>query len=363
MGDPAAIKEAIKLLSKAERPLVLTGTGIFWSKAWKELQEFVDVAGIPFYTTPQSRGVIPEDHDLCFLAARSLAFREADVALVIGTRVNWIWQYMQAPRFAADMKTIQVNLDREEIGHNRAADVGIVGEAKMVLQQLIAEAKEQGLENKKDSPWIDKLRAKDASNNERNEPLLNSNQMPMHPLRMMKEIRDFLPRDAMLVVDGHETLNFGRQSIPTYYPGHRINSGASGCMGVGLPFGIATALANPDKKTLVIHGDGSFGINAINIDTAVRHNIPVVCIVNVNGGWAAGRTGDEILETGIDLGFEQRYDKLGEALGAHGEYVDKPEDIKPALERAFASGKPAIINIITERFAGSVTQNFQPYEH
>ena len=363
LGNPAAIKEAIKLLSKAERPLVLTGTGIFWSKAWKELQEFVDLAGIPFYTTPQSRGVIPEDHDLCFLAARSLAFREADVALVIGTRVNWIWQYMQAPRFAADMKTIQVNLDREEIGHNRAADVGIVGDAKMVLQQLIAEAKEQGLANKKDSPWIDKLRAKDASNNERNEPILNSTQMPMHPLRMMKEIRDFLPRDAMLVVDGHETLNFGRQSIPTYYPGHRINSGASGCMGVGLPFGIATALANPDKKTLVIHGDGSFGINAINIDTAVRHNIPVVCIVNVNGGWAAGRTGDEVLETGIELGFEQRYDKLGEALGAHGEYVEKPEDIKPALERAFASGKPAIINIVTERFAGSVTQNFQPYEH
>ena len=111
----------------------------------------------------------------------------------------------------------------------------------------------------------------------------------MHPLRMMKEIREFLPRDAMLVVDGHETLNFGRQSIPTYYPGHRINSGASGCMGVGLPFGLASALAKPDKKTLVIHGDGSFGINAINIDTAVRHNIPLVCVVNVNGGWASGR--------------------------------------------------------------------------
>ena len=193
--------------------------------------------------------------------------------------------------------------------------------------------------------------------------MLNSDQMPMHPLRMMKEIREFLPRDAMLVVDGHETLNFGRQTIPTYYPGHRINSGASGCMGVGLPFGLASALAKPDKKTLVIHGDGSFGINAINIDTAVRHNIPLVCVVNVNGGWASGRKGDDVLKTGIELGFEQRYDKLGEALGAHGEYVTKPEELKPALQRAFDSGKPAIVNVITDRWAASTTQNFQPYDH
>ena len=256
-----------------------------------------------------------------------------------------------------------MNTDREEIGHNKAADVGIVGDAKMVLKQLTEEAKEQNFANKSKSGWIDQLRAKEASNNERSQPTLNSDQIPMHPLRMMKEIREFLPRDAMLVVDGHETLNFGRQSIQTYYPGHRINSGSSGCMGVGLPFGIASALAKPDKKTLVIHGDGSFGINAINIDTAVRHNIPVVCVVNVNGGWASGRQGDDVLRTGIELGFEQRYDKLGEALGAHGEYVEKPEELKPALQRAFDSGKPAIVNVITDRWAASTTQNFQPYDH
>ncbi len=362
MGNPDDVKAAIDLLSKAERPLVLSGTGVFWSKAWKELEEFVDAAGIPFYTTPQGRGVVPEDHGLSFPAARSTAFREADVALVIGTRINWIWQYMQAPRFAADLKTIQINTDREEIGHNRAADVGIVGDAKMVLQQLTQEAKEQNFPNKSGTPWVEKLAAKEATNAERSEPLLNSDQSPMHALRMMKEIRDFLPRDAVLVVDGHETLNFGRQSLPTYMPGHRLNSGASGCMGVGLPFGIAAAAAKPDKKTLVIHGDGSFGINAINIDTAVRHNIPVVCVVNQNGGWAAGRSEDD-LKTGVELGFEQRYDKLGESLGAHGEYVDKPEDIKPALERAYASGKPAIVNVVTDRWAASTTQNFQPYEH
>ena len=143
LGDPDEVKRAIELLSKAERPLVLSGTGVMWSKASKEIQDFVEATGIPFYTTPQSRGVIPEDNDLSFPAARSMAFREADVALVVGTRINWIWQYLQAPRFAADLKTIQVNTDREEIGHNKAAEVGIVGDAKMVLRQLTEEAKEQ----------------------------------------------------------------------------------------------------------------------------------------------------------------------------------------------------------------------------
>ena len=116
--------------------MVLSGTGVMWSRASQEIQDFVDATGIPFYTTPQSRGVIPEDHEMSFPAARSMAFREADVALVVGTRINWIWQYLQAPRFRADLKTIQVNTDREEIGHNKAADVGIVGDAKMVLRQL-----------------------------------------------------------------------------------------------------------------------------------------------------------------------------------------------------------------------------------
>ncbi len=358
MGDPNRVKQAIEMLAKAERPVILSGTGVFWSKGGKELKEFIDATGIPFYTSPQGRGVVPEDHDLSFLAARSLAFREADVAISIGTRNNWIWQYMQAPRFSQDMKFIQVNTDREEIGHNRPVDVGIMGDAKMVLQQLTQEAKEQKFPNKKDSPWIQKLAAKDAANAEKSEPLLNSDQSPIHPLRLMKEVRDLLPRDAILVVDGHETLNFARQSIPTHFPGHRLNSGASGCMGVGLPFGIGAQVAKPDKRTVVLHGDGSFGINAINLDTAVRHNIPVVTVVNHNGGWAAGRNNDT---PGIELGFQQRYDILAQSLGAHGEYVDKPDEIRPALERAFAAGKPSVVNVVTGRFAQSVTAQFVPY--
>ena len=354
------MKRAIEMLAEAERPLVLTGTGVFWSRAWNELREFVEATGVPFYTTPQGRGVIPEDHELSFPAARSMAFREADLALSIGTRNNWIWQFMRAPRFSPDLKFIQVNTDREEIGHNRPADLGIVGDARMVLEQLTAEAREQGFANKQGSAWVGQLRAREATNAERNEPLLNSDAVPIHPLRMMKEIRDFLPEDAIVAVDGHDTLNFARQSIPVYQPGHRLNSGGSGCMGVGLPFGIGAQAAMPDKKVIVVHGDGSFGINAINLDTAVRHNLPVVTVINVNGGWTATPEARR-LTPGIAIGTEQRYDKLGEALGAHGEYVDRPEQLRPALERAFASGKPAVINVVTDPEANSTTQSFGVY--
>ena len=360
LGDPELVKRAIELLAEAERPLVLTGTGVFWSRAWDELREFVEATGIPFYTTPQGRGVIAEDHALSFPAARSLAFREADAAIAIGTRNSWIWQFMQAPRFAPDLKFIQVNTDRDEIGHNRPVDLGIVGDARMVLRQLTAEANARGFAGKQASPWVEQLAAKEAENAARNEPLLNSDRTPSHPLRLMKEVRDFLPRDAIVVVDGHDTLNFARQSIPTYLPGHRLNSGGSGCMGVGLPFGIGAQAARPDKQVLVLHGDGSFGINAINLDTAVRHGLPVVTVINVNGGWTATPEGRR-LTPGIHLGAEQRYDRLGEALGAHGEYVDEPGQIRPALERAFASGKPAVINVVTDPRANSTTQSFGVY--
>src|SRR5439155_1045928 len=196
LGDPAAVKEAIALLAKAERPMLIAGSGVWWSDGAAALQAFVEATGIPFYTKPISRGLIPEDHALSFLNARSKAFTEADVVLAVGTRFDWMIQFGRPPRFAADLKVI-------------------------------------------------------------------------------------------LVVDGQEILNYGRQAIPTYMPGHRLNSGAFGTMGVGLPYGVGAKVARPDKQVLVLHGDGSFGINAMDIDTAVRHRIPVVCVISNNGGWTA----------------------------------------------------------------------------
>ena len=356
LGDPGLVQEAVNMLARAQRPVIVSGSGILWSNASAELEQFVNETGIPFYTTPQGRGVVPEDHPRCFLSARNLAFREADVFLFIGTRFNYVISHGQAPRFNPEAKVIQVNIDPAEIAHNRPVDVGIVGDAKAVLEQMLQLVRGK-FEPQHETPWIDALREQDLKGQARLEPFMHSDAVPIHPLRLCKEVRDFLPRDGILVVDGQEILNYGRQSIPTYTPGHRLNSGPFGTMGVGVPFGVGAQAARPDKPVLVLHGDGSFGMNAMEMDTAVRHNLPVVTVISLNGGWTADPDGGKI---GRQLGY-QRYEKLMDAFGGHGEYVEQPADIRPALERAFASGKAAIVNVKTDFRARATTMRFTDY--
>src|SRR5438093_6041674 len=356
-GDEGAVKEAIALLAKASRPIVLGGSGVRWSDAAKAFQAFVEASGIPFYTTPLSRGSAPDDHPLSFLNARSSAFREADVILAVGVRFNWVVQFGAPPRFAQDLKVIHVDINPAQIGWNRDVEVPIVGDARAVLEQLGEEAKGK-LDPKKYAPWVGKLRVVDGEKNSESEKAMSTtDNTPIHPLRLCKEVRDFVKRDAILVVDGQEILNFGRQSIPTYVPGHRLNSGAFGCMGVGLPFGVGAKVAKPNTQVVVLHGDGSFGINGMEIDTAVRHKIPVLCVISNNGGWTADPKQDK---PGRNLGYS-RYDKMAQDFGAYGEYVEKPHEIRPALERAAASGKPAVVNVITDYKARASTIRFSAY--
>src|SRR5262245_31901241 len=360
LGDPAAVREAVMLLARAQRPIILGGSGVWWSDAAAAFHAFVDATGIPFYTTPLSRGTVPEDHPLSFLNARSTAFVEADVCLVVGTRFNWIIQFGAAPRFNKDMKIIRVDIDGTDLGHNREVDVPILGDARAVLEQLLAEAKGK-IKPDKYSAWVSKLRVIDAEKAAEQDKTMSSDEVPIHPLRLCKEVRDFLKRDAVLVVDGQEILNYGRQSIPTYVPGHRMNSGTFGCMGIGLPFGLACKVAKPDKQVVVLHGDGSYGINAMEMDTAVRHKIPVVCVISNNGGWTANAPwGNPLPKPGRNLG-RTRYDKVAIELGAYGEMVDKPHEIRPALERAYASGKPAVVNVMTTDQARATTVRFSAY--
>jgi acetolactate synthase-1/2/3 large subunit len=354
-GDPDLVKQAIGLLKQAQRPVIITGTGVFWSGAMAELKEFVELSGIPFYTTPQGRGVIEEDHRLSFLGARNQAWKEADVVLIVGTRLNFIIGFGLPPRFAEDVKIIQVDISDEEIGRNRPVDVGIVGDAKMVLQQFINEGRDV-FHGRKELSWIETLRGYDKRAQEKAQALLNTDQTPIHPLRLFKEVRDFMDRDAIIVVDGHETLNFARQTIPTHVPGHRVNAGPNGCMGVAVPFGLGAKVAKPNTQVIVLSGDGSFGMNGMEIDTMVRHNIPALIVISNNGGWA----GAGVMNAGRDLGFS-RYDKMAEVFGAYGEYVEKPQDIRGALERAAASGKPAVVNVITDPHARSSTVSFAAY--
>jgi acetolactate synthase-1/2/3 large subunit len=355
-GDPALVEDACKLLAQAERPLILTGSGILWSGAEAELQQLVEQAGIPFYTTPQGRGVVPDDHELSFLTARSTAFREADLLLLIGTRINYVIGHLSPPRFNASARLIQVDIDASEIGHNHPADVGIVGDARAVLRQFL-DALPSRVDAKRFAGWRQHLAQVEESKRAEAEKAMSTDQQPVHPLRLCKEVRDFLDRDAILVVDGQEILNYGRQSIPTFVPRHRLNSGVFGTMGVGLPFGVGAKVAKPDNQVLVLHGDGSFGLNAMELDTCSRFKIPVVTVVSLNGGWTADPNREK---TGRELGYTQ-FHKMAEALGCHGEHVEDPAQIRPALERAFKADGPALVNVVTDWRARATTAPFSVY--
>jgi thiamine pyrophosphate-dependent acetolactate synthase large subunit-like protein len=360
MGEAAQVSALIDALAKAQRPIILTGSGVIWSQAWAELQAFVEKAGIPFYTTPQGRGVLPDDHPLSFLTMRSSAFREADLILIIGTRMNYIINHAAPPRFAAGATIARIDIDADEVASSpRKVDIGIVGDCKAVLQQLLAEMPNR-VDEGRFAAWRKALADGESQKRTETGGGMSMNATPIHPLRLCDEVKNFMRRDAILVVDGQEILNFGRQSMPTFSPGHRLNSGPFGMMGVGMPFGVGAKVACPDKQVIVVHGDGSFGLNAMELDTAVRHKIPVLVVISLNGGWTADPKREK---TGRDLGYT-RYDKMAEALGCYGEYVEKPEEIGAALVRAqkkVDQGMVALVNVKTDEKARATTVRFSSH--
>jgi thiamine pyrophosphate-dependent acetolactate synthase large subunit-like protein len=360
LGDPNKVHALVDAIAKAQRPIILSGSGVLWSQAWSELQELIELTGIPFYTTPQGRGVVPDDHQYSYLTMRSSAFRDADLIIIIGTRMNYIIGHAAPPRFNAAAKIARIDVDADEIATApRRIDVGIVGDCRAVLRQLI-DASANRINADQFAAWRRTLSDGEAAKREApgaNKPM---DELPIHPLRLCDEIKNFMKRDAILVVDGQEILNFGRQSMPTFVPGHRLNSGPFGTMGVGLPFGIGAKLAKPDKQVIVVHGDGSFGINALELDTAVRHNIPILVVISLNGGWTADPQGDK---PGRNLGYT-RFDRMAEAFGCYGEYVERPDEIRPALHRAQKEvdrGSVALVNVKTDSRARATTVAFSQY--
>jgi thiamine pyrophosphate-dependent acetolactate synthase large subunit-like protein len=354
LGDPRQIDALVGALAEAKNPLIVSGSGVIWSRAWDEMRAFVDAAGVPFYTTPQGRGVVPDDHPYSYLSMRSGAFREADLIIVLGTRMNYIIGHASPPRFGPAAKIARIDIDPAEIGTAaRYVDIPIVGDCKAVLGQLLAGIKGR-INPDKYAGWRKQLADGEIAKRSAAGANKLADDGDIHPVRMLEAVRDFAKRDAILCVDGQETLNYGRQTMPTFSPGHRLNSGPFGTMGVGLPFGVGAKVACPDKQVIVVHGDGSMGMNAMELDTAIRHKIPILVVISLNGGW----TGDPKREKpGRDLGYT-RYDKICEALGGYGEYITKVEDIRPALERAqkkVDEGMVALVNVRTDyraRFAG-----------
>jgi thiamine pyrophosphate-dependent acetolactate synthase large subunit-like protein len=359
-ADPAKVEELAAAILQARKPIILSGSGVIWSRAWDELTALVEGVGIPFYTTPQGRGVLPDDHKYSWLTMRSTAFREADLIVVVGTRMNYIVGHAAPPRFNAEAKIARIDIDAEDIASApRHVDIGLVGDCKAVLQQLLDALGSQA-DPARYAAWRDQL-AEGAAEKRRkpgaNQPPEGD---PIHPLQLCDAVKNFMQRDAILVVDGQEILNYGRQWIPTFEPGHRLNSGPFGTMGVGLPFGLGAKLAKPDKQVIVLHGDGSMGLNAMELDTAVRHNIPVLVVISLNGGWTAD---PDQVKAGRNLGYT-KYEKIAEAFGCHGEYVENVADIIPALERAQAQvdqGRVALVNVKTDWRARAQTVRFASY--
>jgi thiamine pyrophosphate-dependent acetolactate synthase large subunit-like protein len=357
-AEPKAINALVDAIASAKKPIIASGGGVIWSRAWNEMRQFVEKSGIPFYTTPQGRGVVPDDHPYSYLTMRSTAFRDADLIIILGTRMNYIIGHAAPPRFGANAKIARIEIDAEELGMSaRNVDIPIVGDCKSVLQQLLDAIPANTAE--KFAGWRKTLADGEAA--KRTGPGGNyPTDGDIHPLRLFEEVKNFMKRDAILVVDGQETLNFGRQSMPTFEPGHRLNSGPFGTMGVGLPFAVGAKAACPDKQVICCHGDGSFGLNAMELDTAVRHKLPILVIISLNGGWTAD---PERNKPGRDLGYT-RYDKMAEGLGCHGEYVENPEDIRPALERAqkqVDAGRVALVNVKTDYRARAGTVQFSDY--
>jgi len=332
---------------------------VLWSHAWDEMKSFVEKAGIPFYTTPQGRGVVPDDHPYSYLTMRNDAFREADLIIILGTRTNYVIGHALPPRFSAAAKIARIDIDPEEMGNSaRSIDIPVVGDCKSVLQQLCEAVDARTAD--RFQPWRQKLADGEAQKRIRaggNYPTDGD----IHPLRLCEEIKNFMQREAILSVDGQEILNFGRQSIPTFVPGHRLNSGPFGTMGVGLPFAVGAKAAKPSAQVICLHGDGSFGQNAMELDTAVRHKLPLLCVISLNGGWTAD---PERNKPGRDLGYT-RYDKMAEALGCYAEYVEEPEEIRPALQRAWRKveeGMVGFVNVKTDYRARATTVRFSSRE-
>ncbi|HEY1795986.1 MAG TPA: thiamine pyrophosphate-binding protein [Stellaceae bacterium] len=357
-AEPKAISALVDAINNAKQPIICSGGGVIWSRAWDEMRQFVERAGIPFYTTPQGRGVVPDDHPYSYLTMRSTAFRDADLIIVLGTRMNYIIGHAAPPRFGANAKIARIEIDPEELGMSaRNVDIPIVGDCKSVLQQLLDALPAKTAD--KFAGWRQKLADGEAAKRTgagANYPTDGD----IHPIRLLEEVKNFAKRDAILVVDGQETLNFGRQTMPTFEPAHRLNSGPFGTMGVGLPFAVGAKAARPDKQVICVHGDGSFGLNAMELDTAVRHKLPILVVISLNGGWTADPDRNK---PGRDLGYT-RYDKMAEGLGCYGEYVENPEDIRPALERAqkkVDEGMVALVNVRTDYRARAGTVQFSDY--
>jgi thiamine pyrophosphate-dependent acetolactate synthase large subunit-like protein len=302
------------------------------------------------------QGYLPDDHPLCCNAVRGFLQSKADAILLLGARLDWTFRF--GTQLAPDAKLIQVDIHAQEIGVNVTPTVGIVGDTKQVLRQLLTRLDVKGSgyprEGLLDS-WHAILDERRKERTHKLESQMDSDALPMSPHRMMKEIRDFLPRDAICVLDGNVIMAAAQQVLPSYVPASRLTAGSNGCMGVGIPFGIGAKLSHPERLVIVICGDTAFGFNAMDMETAVRHGVPLIVVVANNEGISGALTQETLFPPGHErvTVFQQaiHYENIMAAFGGHAECVEHPQQLKPALKRAVESGTAACINVRVDPYA------------
>ncbi|HNR52220.1 MAG TPA: thiamine pyrophosphate-binding protein, partial [Deltaproteobacteria bacterium] len=359
--DIQGAAKIVEMIRKAKKPLVIAGSGAWYSDAAEELVRFVENTGIPALTSSQGRGTIPDTHPLCFessLAIRPgaalVANTSADLVLFLGSRMNLYYIFGDVFNHAA--RIVQVDLEPEEMGRNRTVDLAVVSDVKALLKEcnrlIQAEGISEGLKSSFKG-WVNSLVAADKESKSQTMPMWESDAVPIHALRAAQEINTFMDRpDDIVVADGGDAQIWMGMTRTVRRPGRYLDSNLYGCLGVGLPYANAAQLTNPGKRVCLFCGDGSIGFNFMEFETAIRKKLPVVVVISNDLGWGMIRHSQQLrlghpIKEGTEIGYVP-YHKLVEALGGFGAEVRKPGDIRPALEAAFASGRTSCINVMTD---------------
>ncbi len=346
--DRSEVRNAIEILKDAQRPMLMAGTSVKWSEAYDEMNRFISETHIPTYTNGMGRGSVPPDSPEFLNRSRRDALKQIDCILLAGTLLDFRMRFGQS--IPADAKIIQLEMDNTLIGQNRQTDVPLVGNLACSFELLLEEMKNGGIQLDY-SGWRDQLRAVETEAEAKVQAALDSDEVPVDPQRMCREVRDWLDTqgDPIVIGDGGDIVATAAKIIPVKGRGAWMDPGPLGTLGVGMPFAIAAKLAHPDRPVVIVYGDGSFGFNGMEYDTAVRFGLPIIGIVGNDAAW-----GQMMRPQGSIYGWDRlegvllertRYDKVVEALGGHGEHVTEPGEIRAALDRCVASGKPSLVNI------------------
>jgi acetolactate synthase-1/2/3 large subunit len=340
-GD--ALDTAVRLLSQAQRPVVMAGTNVWWGHAETALLNLAEALRIPVLMNGMARGTVPADHQLAFSRARSKALKEADVALVIGVPMDFRLGFGGV--FGADTTLIAVDRVAPGRPHPREVAAGLYGDLSTTLSALATASAPDH------EAWIAALRALETSARATEADELADDRTPLHPMRVYAELSALLDRDAIVVIDAGDFGSYAGRVIDSYVPGAWLDSGPFGCLGSGPGYALAAKLARPDRQVVLLQGDGAFGFSGMEWDTLVRHDVQVVSVIGNNGIWALEKHPMEAIygySVVAELRPGTRYDEVVTALGGHGELVSAPAELRPALERAFSSGLPAVVNTLTD---------------